>query len=93
MIAKKKREKDADADGGLRNLNVYQLKLLYPKTLSSAPESSNNYHQNGLRRSNIQIELLDYVLMDVGSITCEEGDIPIKIDFLAFWKSQQYRFS
>lgn len=78
------------ADGGPRNLNAHQFKLLYTKTLSSAPESSNDYRQTGLRRSKIQVELLDYVSMDLGPFTRGEGDIPIKIESLAFWKSQQH---
>ncbi|KAI9550892.1 hypothetical protein GHT06_004572 [Daphnia sinensis] len=52
------------ADGGPRNLNAHQFKLLYAKTLSSAPESSNDYRQTGLRRSKIPVELLGYVSMD-----------------------------
>lgn len=77
-------------EDGPRNLNAHQYQLLYAKTLSSAPESSNDYRQTGLRRSKIQVELLDYVSMDLGPFTRGEGDIPIKIESLAFWKSQQH---
>jgi len=80
------------ADGGPRNLSAHKCKLLYAKTLSSAPESSNDYRQTGLRRSKIQVELLDYVSMDLSPFTCGDGDIPIKIDSLAFWKSKKQRF-
>ncbi|KAK4027205.1 hypothetical protein OUZ56_016217 [Daphnia magna] len=79
---------------GLHTIVVagHQFKLLYAKTLSSAPESSSGFRHIGSRRSKIQLELFDYISMDLDNFTCWGDDIPKKIDTLSFCTTQRFRF-
>jgi hypothetical protein len=75
---------------GPRNLDKHEFKLLFTKTVSVTPES--HFRNPGSSKSKIQLELLDYIAMDLEVHVLWVEGIRKKIDSLAFWTSQRHRF-